>query len=134
GGAGRGWGSAGGRADGPGEGGTPYTSGGCQRLVQSPVRAREMASSTEPAEVMMRGPKRSTSEPIHGMKSPYRSSPRAMTREKAARSTPRSAVMGLRKGPTAWRTPADTKTMKEKATVIHQPYKTRDRPLHLPSL
>jgi len=44
-----------------------------------------------------------------------------MTSEKAPRSTPRSATIGLRKGPTAWRTPAETKTMTEKATATHQP-------------
>src|SRR5262249_57746337 len=116
----RGWGTGGRRWDSPRKASTRYRSASGQRLVESRVRAREMASSTEPAEVMMRGPKRSTSEPIHGMKSPYRSSPRAMTREKAARSTPRSAVMGLRKGPTAGRTPADTETMKEKGQGIHR--------------
>src|SRR5262249_36026612 len=121
-------------ADSPSEASQPYTSASCKRWVQSPVRAREMASSTEPAEVMMRGPKRSTSEPIHGMKSPYRSSPRAMTREKAARSTPRSAVMGLRKGPTAWRTPADTKTLTEKGGGTHQPKKTRDEDMNVPTI
>ena len=44
-----------------------------------------------------------------------------MTREKLARSMPRSATIGLRKGPTAWRTPVEMKTMMENARVIHQP-------------
>ena len=29
--------------------------------------------------------------------------------------------MGLRNGPTAWRTPDDVNTMTEKTAVIHQP-------------
>jgi len=29
--------------------------------------------------------------------------------------------MGLRKGPTAWRTPAETKTITANASVTHQP-------------
>jgi hypothetical protein len=44
-----------------------------------------------------------------------------MTSEKLPRSTPRSATIGLRNGPTACRTPADTNTIIEKAAVTHQP-------------
>ena len=44
-----------------------------------------------------------------------------MTSEKLPRSTPRSATIGLRKGPTACRTPAETNTINANADVTHQP-------------
>ena len=44
-----------------------------------------------------------------------------MTAEKLARSRFRSATIGFRKGPTAWRTPVDMKVVTEKAPTTHQP-------------
>jgi hypothetical protein len=41
--------------------------------------------------------------------------------EKLARSTPRSATIGLRKGPTAKRIPVERKIITAKDSATHQP-------------
>jgi hypothetical protein len=44
-----------------------------------------------------------------------------MTSEKLARSRSRSATIGLRKGPTAWRMPVEMNVETENAATTHQP-------------
>jgi hypothetical protein len=44
-----------------------------------------------------------------------------MTAEKLARSRPRSPTIGLRKGPTAWRTPVEMNVETQNAATTHQP-------------
>jgi hypothetical protein len=48
-----------------------------------------------------------------------------MTSEKVPRSRPRSATIGLRKGPIANRIPVERNAMSENASATYQPKNTR---------